>query len=66
MQDKKRNQRIFIIGFALFISIILFWAIDMASRTTAPWNKPELQENPLPGDDPFPDSLKTDSLVLPR
>lgn len=34
-----RNRKIFIIVSVIFIAIFVGIAIDMASRTTAPWNK---------------------------
>lgn len=34
-----RGRRWFIIAFILFISAVILLVIDMASRTTAPWNK---------------------------
>ncbi len=39
MGTPKRNQRIFITVFILFLAVIIFLTIDMASHTTAPWNK---------------------------
>ncbi|UHG92935.1 hypothetical protein [Spirosoma oryzicola] len=43
-----RNRRIFIIVFITFTAIVIFFAIDMASRTTAPWNKRREVERALP------------------
>lgn len=34
-----RNRKIFIIVSIIFVAIFVGIAIDMASRTTAPWNK---------------------------
>jgi hypothetical protein len=34
-----RNRKIFIIASIIFVSIVALIAIDMARRTTAPWNK---------------------------
>ncbi|MEI7585125.1 hypothetical protein [Runella sp.] len=34
-----RNRKIFIIATIVFVSIVALIAIDMARRTTAPWNK---------------------------
>jgi hypothetical protein len=34
-----RNRKIFIFASIIFVAIIAFIAIDMARRTTAPWNK---------------------------
>ncbi len=34
-----RNRKIFIFASIIFVAIVAFIAIDMARRTTAPWNK---------------------------
>jgi hypothetical protein len=34
-----RNRRIFIIVFISFTAVVALFAIDMARRTTAPWDK---------------------------
>lgn len=34
-----RNRKIFIFASIIFVTIVAFIAIDMARRTTAPWNK---------------------------
>jgi len=34
-----RNRKIFIIASIIFVSIVALIAVDMARRTTAPWNK---------------------------
>ncbi|WP_428658126.1 hypothetical protein [Runella sp.] len=34
-----KNRKIFIIASIVFIAIVVFFAVDMARRTTAPWNK---------------------------
>ena len=34
-----RNRKIFIIASIIFVAIVALIAIDMARRTTAPWNK---------------------------
>lgn len=34
-----RNRKIFIAVFIIFTSIVVLVAVDMARRTTAPWNK---------------------------
>lgn len=34
-----RNRKLFIIASIVFVSIVALIAIDMARRTTAPWNK---------------------------
>lgn len=35
----QRNRRIFIISFLVFLAVVIGFTIDMANRTTAPWNK---------------------------
>lgn len=44
-----RNRRIFIIVFIAFTTLVALLAIDMARRTTAPWNKRREVERALPG-----------------
>ena len=34
-----RNRKIFLIVFAVFVLIVIIVAIDMGSRTTAPWKR---------------------------
>jgi len=34
-----RNRKLFIIASIIFVSIVALIAIDMARRTTAPWNR---------------------------
>lgn len=34
-----KNRNIFKIVFLIFLGIVLFVLFDMATRTTAPWNK---------------------------
>ncbi|QHV97927.1 MULTISPECIES: hypothetical protein [Spirosoma] len=43
-----RNRRIFIIVFIAFTAIVALFAIDMARRTTAPWNKRREVERAFP------------------
>ncbi len=42
-----RNRRIFIIIFIAFTLLVVMLTVDMASRTTAPWNR---KKQALPGD----------------
>lgn len=44
--NTNRGRRLFIIAFIIFLSVIILLVIDMASRTTAPWNKPKPVEQP--------------------
>ncbi|HWZ23352.1 MAG TPA: hypothetical protein VNW06_11895 [Cytophagaceae bacterium] len=34
-----RNRKIFYVVFTIFVIIVIFVAIDMGTRTNAPWNK---------------------------
>lgn len=63
MEKPNRNRRIFIIVFILFVSLFVYISYDMASRTTAPWNKPKQLDRALPGDLPEADTLGLDSLL---
>lgn len=57
----KKSSKLFIGAFIAFLSVMIFFVADMASRTTAPWNKPKKVE--APADSLLPDSLfRTDSL----
>ncbi|GAB3710702.1 hypothetical protein GCM10027592_47640 [Spirosoma flavus] len=62
-----RNRRIFIIVFIVFTTIVALLAIDMASRTTAPWNKRREVERalPMPKDGTSVDTVATDTLLTP-
>ena len=65
----ERNRRIFIIVFVVFTAIVALFAIDMASRTTAPWNKHRELERALPTQTPKGgppvDTLAADTLLNP-
>ena len=43
-----RNRRIFIVVFVVFTTLVALLAIDMASRTTAPWNKKKQLDRGVP------------------
>ncbi|WP_234735431.1 hypothetical protein [Tellurirhabdus bombi] len=43
-----RNRRILFIGALIFTLIVAWVAVDMARRTTAPWNKRRQLERALP------------------
>lgn len=63
-----RNRRIFIIVFVVFTTVVALFAIDMARRTTAPWNKRRELERALPvteKDGTTVDTLATDTLLTP-
>ncbi len=60
-----RNQRIFAIIFIAFVLIVILITIDMASKTTAPWNRRKQIERALPGQRGTPaDPLKIDTTGL--
>jgi len=65
MEKPNRNRRIFIVVFILFVALFMYISYDMASRTTAPWNKPKQLERALPGEAALPesDTLGLDSLL---
>jgi len=58
--EPNKNRRVFIVVFIVFILIVAMLALDMASRTTGPWNRPKQLNRVLPLDD----SLLVDSLLL--
>ncbi len=62
-----RNRKIFITVFIVFTVIVALFAIDMASRTTPPWNKRRQLERALPveKDGTAVDTMATDSLLIP-
>lgn len=62
-----RNRRLFIVVFIVFTVIIALLAIDMASRTTAPWNKRREVERAFPTrkDGTKVDTLGADTLLMP-
>ncbi len=64
MADPRKNRKIFIVAFVVFTLLIAFLALDMASRTTAPWNKPKQLNRALPGALPSLDTLLLDSLLM--
>ncbi len=69
MPEPTKNRRVFIVVSIVFILIIALVAVDMASRTTAPWNKPKQLDRALPGAVapgalPISDSLLLDSMLL--
>lgn len=37
--QKNKGSKIFIIAFFVFLIVMILIVIDMASRTTAPWNR---------------------------
>ncbi len=59
-----RNRRIFIVVFIVFTTVVALLAIDMARRTTAPWNRRKQLERALPAqrtDGPLIDTLSLDT-----
>jgi hypothetical protein len=63
MEKGNRNRKVFIVVFVLFVALFAYISYDMASRTTAPWNKPKQLKRALPGALPDADSLMLDSLL---
>lgn len=69
MAELNKNRKIFIIVFIVFLLTILFIVVDMANRTTAPWNRnknPDGEAIPgavAPGALPLSDSVVLDSLL---
>ena len=69
MAESNKNKKTFIVVFVIFLLTIIFIVVDMANRTTAPWNR---NKNPAgealpgavaPGALPLSDSVVLDSLV---
>ncbi|WP_421826200.1 hypothetical protein [Larkinella sp.] len=56
-----KNRRILFIAALIFTLIVIFVAIDMGRRTTAPWNKKRQLERALPTE---PDGTALDSTAL--
>ena len=44
-----RNRRIFILVFLAFTLLVVMLTVDMASHTTAPWNRKKQAVRALPG-----------------
>ncbi|WP_165795930.1 MULTISPECIES: hypothetical protein [Siphonobacter] len=51
-----RQKKIFFLGFLVFTLIVILLTIDMARRTTAPWNRKKGIDRVLPI---TPDSTKS-------
>jgi hypothetical protein len=56
-----RNKRILFVAAIVFTIIVALLAVDMARRTTAPWNKRRQLERALPVE---PDGTAIDSTSL--
>ena len=61
---KNRNRRIFVVIFLAFTLLIVMLTVDMASRTTAPWNRKKQAARALPGNQPEDKSLLIDTTGL--
>lgn len=59
-----RNRRIFIIVFIAFTLIVVMLTVDMASRTTAPWNRKKQVSRALPGQSDNGKALQLDTTGL--
>lgn len=56
-----KNRRILFTAALIFTLIVVFVAVDMGRRTTAPWNKKRQLERALPTE---PDGTAIDSSAL--
>ena len=69
MADPNKNRKTFIVVFIIFLLIVVFLVIDMASRTSAPWNRTKptgaeaIPGAVAPGALPLNDSVVLDSLL---
>ena len=69
MAEQNKNRKTFIVVFIIFLLIVVFLVIDMASRTTAPWNRAKAIDSEVipgavaPGALPLSDSVVLDSLL---
>ena len=63
MAKSNKNQKIFILAFLAFVGIFVAISVDMASKTTAPWNKPKQLKRAIQDDISIKDSLLIDSLL---
>ncbi len=61
-----RNRRIFIVVFVFFTALVIFLVADMASRTTAPWNRKKQTVRVTRPDGTVVDSVGIDTLLLPK
>ncbi len=57
-----KNRKIFITVFITFTLVVALFAIDMARRTTAPWNRKKQLERAFVVSDAS-DSLAIDSVI---
>jgi len=62
-----RNRRVFIVVFIAFTTVVALLAIDMGSRTTAPWNRRRQAERAFSAgkSEIVVDSLTADTLLIP-
>lgn len=69
MAESNKNRKIFIVVFIAFLLTMVFLVVDMASRTTAPWNRNKNADGEAlpgavaPGATPFSDPVVLDSLL---
>jgi regulatory protein YycI of two-component signal transduction system YycFG len=57
-----KNRKIFIVVFIIFTLVIALFAIDMARRTTAPWNRKKQLERAFIVSEPT-DSVAIDTIT---
>lgn len=62
----QRNKRIFFIVFFVFVAVVIALTVDMARRTTAPWNKKKQVIRAWDGDDSTAVQPDTLPAALPR
>jgi hypothetical protein len=60
-----KNRKIFISVFIIFTLVVALFAIDMARRTTAPWNRKKQLERAFTVSEPS-DSLAVDTLTIKK
>lgn len=69
MAELNKNRKIFIGVFIVFLLTMIFLVVDMANRTTAPWNRNKNSDGEAipgavaPGVLPLSDSVVLDSLL---
>ena len=69
MAESNKNRKIFIVVFIVFLLTMIFMVVDMANRTTAPWNRNKSSDGDAipgavaPGALPLGDSVVLDSLL---
>ncbi len=60
-----KNRKIFIVVFITFTLVVALFAIDMARRTTAPWNRKKQLERAFTVSESS-DSLAIDTITIKK